>query len=90
VEDGRLNRDMQETTMSKTLLALAAATSITVFLLAAAPAEARCSGCTAGASVIAGVVTGAILGSAIANSFFHVSVGTILAMRRLRRRLQSS
>jgi hypothetical protein len=72
---------MQETTMSKTLLALAAAIS----LLAAAPAEARCSSCTVGASVVAGVVTGGIVGSAIANTFFHVSIGTILAMRRLRR-----
>jgi TRAP-type uncharacterized transport system fused permease subunit len=76
--------------MSKSLLALAAATSITFSLLAASPAEARCSGCAAGAGVVAGAVTGAIVGSAISNTFFYVSVGTILAMRRLRRRPKSS
>jgi ABC-type xylose transport system permease subunit len=54
--------------MNKTLLALAAATSITV-LLAAPPAEARCWGCAVGVGVAAGVVTGAIVGSAIANSY---------------------
>jgi hypothetical protein len=59
----------QETTMNKTLLALAAATSITVSLLAAPPAEARCWGCAVGVGVAAGVVTGAIVGSAIANSY---------------------
>src|SRR6516164_9542575 len=58
----------QETTMNKTLLALATATSITVSLLAAPPAEARCWGCAVGVGVAAGVVTGAIVGSAIANS----------------------
>src|SRR6516225_2943154 len=58
----------QETTMNKTLLSLAAATSITVSLLAAPPAEARCWGCAVGVGVAAGVVTGAIVGSAIANS----------------------
>src|SRR5215469_3565270 len=58
----------QETTMKKTLLAVAAATSITVSLLAAPPAEARCWGCAVGVGVAAGVVTGAIVGSAIANS----------------------
>ena len=88
--DGRLNRDVLETTMSKTLLALAAATSMAVSLLAAPPAEARCWGCAVGVGVAAGVVTGAIVGSAIANTFFGISIGTILAMRRLRRRLQSS
>jgi hypothetical protein len=80
--------------MSKTLLALAAATSITVSVLAAPPAEARCGGCAVGAgaaaSVVTGVVTGVMVGNAIANTFFSVSIGTILAMRRLRRRLQSS
>jgi hypothetical protein len=50
--------------MSKSLLALAAATSITFSLLAASPAEARCSGCAAGASVAAGVITGVMVGSA--------------------------
>ena len=60
---------MQETTMNKTLLSLAAATSITVCLLAAPPAEARCWGCAVGVGVAAGVVTGAIVGSAIANSY---------------------
>jgi hypothetical protein len=59
----------KETTMNKTLLALAAATSITVSLLAAPPAEARCWGCAVGVGVAAGVVTGAIVGSAIANSY---------------------
>jgi len=54
--------------MNKTLLALATATSITVSLLAAPPAEARCWGCAVGVGVAAGVVTGAIVGSAIANS----------------------
>jgi hypothetical protein len=58
-----------ETTMNKTLLSLAAATSITVSLLAAPPAEARCWGCAVGVGVAAGVVTGAIVGSAIANSY---------------------
>src|SRR5262245_13325020 len=59
----------QETTMNKTLLSLAAATSITVSLLAAPPAEARCWGCAVGVGVAAGVVTGALVGSAIANSY---------------------
>jgi hypothetical protein len=54
--------------MNKTLLSLAAATSITVSLLVAPPAEARCWGCAVGVGVAAGVVTGAIVGSAIANS----------------------
>jgi hypothetical protein len=76
--------------MSKTLLALAGATSITVFLLTAPPAEARCSACSAGANVVVGVATGTTLGTAIANAFFHGSVGAILAMRGLRRRRQSS
>jgi hypothetical protein len=88
--DGRVNRDVPETTMSKTLLALAAATSITVSVLAASPAEARCKGCVVGAGVAASVATGFMVGSAIANTFFGVSIGTILAMGRLRRRLQSS
>jgi len=55
--------------MNKTVLSLAAATSITVCLLAAPPAEARCWGCAVGVGVAAGVVTGAIVGSAIANSY---------------------
>jgi TRAP-type uncharacterized transport system fused permease subunit len=76
--------------MRETLRVLAAATSITVFLLAAPPAEARCRGCAAGAGVAAGVITGIIVGSAIANTFFYASIGIILAMRGLRRRLQSS
>ena len=55
--------------MKKTLLSLAAATSITVSLLTAPPAEARCwGGCAVGVGVAAGVITGAIVGSAIANS----------------------
>jgi hypothetical protein len=66
----RLNREMRETTISKTLLVLAATTSITVSLLGAPPAEARSRGCAAGAGVAAGVVTGTIVGSAIANTFF--------------------
>jgi hypothetical protein len=62
--------DMQETTaMNKTLLALAAATSMAVSLLAAPPAEARCWGCAVGVGVAAGVVTGAIVGSAIARTY---------------------
>jgi hypothetical protein len=65
----RLNRDTQETTMNKTVLALAAATSLAVSVLAAPPAEARCWGCAVGVGVAAGVVTGAIVGSAIANSY---------------------
>src|SRR6266481_3196957 len=40
----RLNRDTQETTMNKTVLALAAATTLAVSVLAAPPAEARCWG----------------------------------------------
>ena len=55
--------------LSRGHLALAAATSITVSLLAAPPAEARCWGCAVGVGVAAGVVTGAIVGSAIANSY---------------------
>src|SRR5262249_27848602 len=50
-------------------LSLAAATSITVSLFAAQPAEARCWGCAVGVGVAAGVVTGAIVGSAIANYY---------------------
>ena len=76
--------------MSKTLLALAAVTSITVSVLAAPPAQARCTGCAAGAGVAASVATGFMVGSAIANTFFGVSIGIILAMRRLRRRLHAS
>jgi hypothetical protein len=56
--------------MSKTLLVLATTTSITVSLLGAPPAEARCRSCAAGAGVAAGVVTGTIVGSARANTFF--------------------
>jgi hypothetical protein len=74
--------NMQKTTMNKTWLVLAATTSITVFLLAASPAEARCQGCAAGAGVVAGAVTGAIVDTAIPNTFFYISIGTILAMRR--------
>src|SRR6266446_1500315 len=65
----RLNRDTQETTMNKTVLALAAATTLAVSVLAAPPAEARCWGCAVGVGVAAGVVAGAIVGSAIANSY---------------------
>src|SRR5260221_3571457 len=65
----RLNRDTQETTMNKTVLALAAAASLAVSVLAAPPAESRCWGCAVGVCVAAGVVTGAIVGSAIANSY---------------------
>ena len=36
------------------------------------------------------LVTGTIVGSAITNTFFYASIGTILAMRRLRRRLHAS
>ena len=77
----------QETTMNKTLLALAAATSITVSLLAAPPAEARCWGCAVGIGVAAGVVTGAIVGSAIANSYgpaYVVQPGYTIGERVLR------
>ena len=56
-----------------TLLSLAAAASITVSLLAAPPAEARCWGCAVGVGVAAGVVTGAIVGSAIANADLNCS-----------------
>jgi hypothetical protein len=60
----------QETiTMNKTLFALAAATSMAVFLLAAAPAEARCWGCAVGVGVAAGAVAGAVVGSAIASTY---------------------
>jgi hypothetical protein len=60
---------MQETTMNKTVLAFAAATSMAVSVLAAPPAEARCWGCAVGVGVAAGVVAGAVVGSAIANSY---------------------
>jgi hypothetical protein len=60
---------MQETTMNKTVLTLAAATSVAVSLFAAPPAEARCWGCAVGVGVAAGVVAGAVVGSAIANSY---------------------
>jgi hypothetical protein len=67
---GRLNRDIHEaTTMNKSLLAFAAATSVAVSLLAAPPAEARCWGCAVGIGVAAGVVAGAVVGSAIANTY---------------------
>jgi hypothetical protein len=78
--------------MSKTLLTLAAATSITLAVLASPPAEARCGGgCAVGAGVgvALNVVTGFMVGSAIANTFFSVSIGAIHAMRRLRRRGQA-
>ncbi len=55
--------------MNKTVLALAAATTLAVSVLAAPPAEARCWGCAVGVGVAAGVVAGAIVGSAIANSY---------------------
>jgi hypothetical protein len=55
--------------MNKSLLALAAATSVAVSLLAAPPAEARCWGCAVGIGVAAGVVAGAVVGSAIANTY---------------------
>jgi hypothetical protein len=62
---------MQETTtMNKTLLAFATATTMAVSLLAAPPAaEARCFGCAVGVGVAAGVIAGAVVGSAIANSY---------------------
>jgi anaerobic selenocysteine-containing dehydrogenase len=64
------DRNLQETTtMNKTLLGFAAATSMAAVLLAAPPAEARCYGCAVGVGVAAGVVAGAIVGSAIANSY---------------------
>jgi hypothetical protein len=44
----------------------------------------------AGGGVAAGMATGAMVGSAIANTFFNVSIGTLRAMRRLRRRRQLS
>jgi len=50
-------------------LALAAATSLAVSLLAAPPAEARCYGCGVGVGVAAGVVAGAVVGSAIASTY---------------------
>jgi hypothetical protein len=43
----------------------------------------------AGGMVTAGVAAGAMVGSAIANTFFNVSIGVIRTMRRLRCRLQS-
>ena len=55
--------------MNKTLLALAAATSMAVSLLAAPPAEARCWGCAVGVGVAAGVIAGAVVGSAIASTY---------------------
>ncbi len=55
--------------MNKTVLALAAATTLAVSVLAAPPAEARCWGCAVGVGVAAGVVAGAIVGSAVANSY---------------------
>jgi hypothetical protein len=55
--------------MNKALFALAAATSMAVFLLAAAPAEARCWGCAVGVGVAAGAVAGAVVGSAIASTY---------------------
>jgi hypothetical protein len=58
-----------ETTMKKTLLAVAAAASLAVSVLAAPPAEARCYGCAVGVGVAAGVIAGAVVGSAIANSY---------------------
>jgi hypothetical protein len=81
--------------MNKTLLALAAATSMAVSLLAAPPAEARCWGCAVGVGVAAGVVTGAIVGSAIASTYgpaYAVQPGYVaypgyVGARRMPRRL---
>jgi len=63
------NREVQETTMRRTLLALGAATTMAIALSAAPPAEARCWGCAVGVGVAAGVIAGAVVGSAIANSY---------------------
>jgi hypothetical protein len=55
--------------MKKTMLALAAATTLAVGTLSVpTTADARCYGCAVGAGVAAGVIGGAIIGGAIANS----------------------
>jgi hypothetical protein len=55
--------------MKKTILALAAATTLAVGTLSVpTTADARCYGCAVGAGVAAGVIGGAIIGGAIANS----------------------
>lgn len=55
--------------MHKSLIGLAAATSIGFATLAApSHADAACFGCAVGAGVLGGVVAGAIVGNAIANS----------------------
>lgn len=67
---GRAQPGIKETTtMRKNLLALAAATSVAVTLLASPPAEARCWGCAVGVGVAAGVIAGAVVGSAIARTY---------------------
>ena len=54
--------------MKKTMLALAAATTIGLGTLAAPQqADARCYGCGVGAGIIGGLAAGAIIGSAIAS-----------------------
>lgn len=55
--------------MTRTLLALAAASTIAMAAVATpTPSDARCFGCAVGAGVFGGLVAGAIVGSAIANS----------------------
>jgi hypothetical protein len=54
--------------MTKTLLALATATTIAASAAAPSTVDARCFGCAVGAGVIGGLAAGAIIGSAIANS----------------------
>ncbi len=55
--------------MQRSLLALAAATSVAAALLTAPPAQARCFGCAVGVGVAAGVIAGAAVGSAIASTY---------------------
>jgi hypothetical protein len=54
--------------MRKTLIALAAATSLGIATLAVpSTADAGCFGCAVGAGVFGGLVAGAIIGSAVAH-----------------------
>jgi hypothetical protein len=55
--------------MHKTLIALAAASSLGLATLAVpSTADARCFGCAVGAGIIGGIAAGAIIGAAAANA----------------------
>jgi hypothetical protein len=58
--------------MKKTLLALAAAASLTAVTVSApGTAQAGCWGCAVGAGVFGGLVAGTIIGSAVARPYYY-------------------